>query len=553
MSRGGWRRPAGYVAVAGVALAIAVFAFVLRFNALGGSLAGFDNDEFTVLSRVDMILAGEQPLRDFADGELRSIWPSLTYEVPAMAQRLWGRNLLVHALLTCGTLAFCAVLVFLLGRALSGSKVVAALAALAVAASSPKLYNYPKVLTLSVGALAIRWVTLAPSVPRIALLALWTVIAVLFRHDYGIYVAVGALVALIVCEPRPWIVPARRVATYGVLTALFSLPSVAWVTYYVGIPEYIRDVLASVTAEGRRLDAWPVFDVAAPLATSSLVAFTYYAFWVLGPIALLVAILRLWRSTRVPRGGADPAMGAGLAMMALVANYFLLRANLPARFGDAVVPFALLAAWLAAGVGGSKTVHVTSAVLVSLLLVAVCASFVQMDRLNREMATGRLNESIPEAIARSREVARELREQPPVVWTEKPVERTIAVSRYLAECTAPDDRVLVATYADEVPYFARRLFAGGQRRFASNVLKSEADQRRVLERLAHQSVPVVVTDPAYQEEFVPDYPLVARHIEANYRSVGVIDVDGRPVMRVWVEKARRALRTDPVLGFPCYR
>lgn len=78
-----------------------------------------------------------------------------------------------------------------------------------------------------------------------------------------------------------------------------------------------------------------------------------------------------------------------------------------------------------------------------------------------------------------------------MIWTEKPVERAIAISRYLAECTARDDRVLLATNADTVVYFARRLIAGGQRRFTSNVLTSESDQRLVLERLARQSVPVV--------------------------------------------------------------
>jgi hypothetical protein len=75
----------------------------------------------------------------------------------------------------------------------------------------------------------------------------------------------------------------------------------------------------------------------------------------------------------------------------------------------------------------------------------------------------------------------------------------------------------------------------------------------VLRRLAHQSVPVVVTDTNYEHEFVIDYPLVARHIEAHYRDVGVITTDGRPVLHVWVEKSRHPVRTDPVLGFPCFQ
>src|SRR6185503_2700201 len=131
--------------------AIVALAFLLRFDAMGGALAGFDDEEFRKLARVDLVLAGERPLRDFTDGELRGVWPSLGDEYPALAQRLWGRNLLTHAALTCGTLAFCAALVFLLARHLARSWLVALLAALAVVGSYPHLYNYPKVLTLTVG------------------------------------------------------------------------------------------------------------------------------------------------------------------------------------------------------------------------------------------------------------------------------------------------------------------------------------------------------------------------------------------------------------------
>ena len=189
----------------------------------------------------------------------------------------------------------------------------------------------------------------------------------------------------------------------------------------------------------------------------------------------------------------------------------------------------------------------------ALVLAAVCAAFFQMNRLEHEMATGRLDESGSAVLAKFASVADVLRQQPPTTWSEKPVERKLAVSRYLAECTAPEDRVLLATFADEVAFFARRLFAGGQRRFTSNVLTSDRDQRLVLDRLARQSVPVVVTDMNYRHEFTVDYPLVARHIETYYRDVGVVTDGGTPILHVWVEQARRPVRTDPVLGFPCFR
>jgi hypothetical protein len=536
-----------------MALAIACLAFVFRFNALGGALAGFDNEEFNKLTRVNLILAGEQPIRDFNDGELRGIRPSLTYELPAWAQRRWGRNLLTHGVLTCGILAGCAAMVLLLARVLSRSLVVGLLAALAVMTSVPKLYNYPKVLTLTVAMAAVYWAISRPTIARLAVLAAWTVAAVLFRHDLGVYVAVATSAGLIACERRPWRVPARRLATYGVLTVLFSLPSVVWVAYYAGILPYLSDTLFAVGAEGRRLQAWPLIDLADPLSAPGLVALNYYAFWAIPVFGILLIALYTWRRVPLPRRFV--AMGVALATTTLVTNFFFLRSNLPARFGDAMVPVALVAAWLAGAVpeGSPRRQRAFAQAGVALVLLALCAAFVPMNQIVHELGTGGLSDSGSVVLSKFRDVAVSLRAEPPVTWTEKPVVRTIAVSRYLAECTAPEDRVLLATFADEVAYFARRQFAGGQRRFTSNVLTSESDQRQVLERLARQSVPVVVTDPNYDPEFTTDYPLVARHIEAHYREVGVVTDGVTPILHVWVEKTRRPVRTDPVLGFPCFQ
>lgn len=540
------------VAITVGALMIASLAFLIRFNTLGGALAGFDDEEFNKLTRADLILAGEQPLRDFTDGELRGVWPSLSYELPAFAQRLWGRNLLTHAALTCGLLAICAALVFLLAGAISGSWVVGTLAASGVIASYPHLYNYPKVMVITVAVVLMRWTFPRPTIIRMAALAAWTVIAALFRHDLAVYVMISTVVGLVVCEPRPVTVPLRRLATYVAFGALFSVPSVVWVQKYAGIQEYLRDALLSVGAEGRRLDGWPVFDLAHPTDVSSLIAFNYYAFWA---VAALGVVALAWRSRRRTQWEpATLALGASLVAMTLTSDYFFLRANLPARFGDGMAPVALLAAWLACMPEGSGWLRGGLARMATAgMFVAMCFAYVQINEIVHELATARMNESWRATRRQFTQVAGDLKQQPPAAWAEKPTERTAAVSRYLAECTSADDRVLLATFADDVAYFARRRFAGGQRRFTSGVLTTPADQRQVLRRLSHQSVPVAVTDPNYRTEFVYDYPIVAQHIEEHYRDVGVISTDGRPVLHVWVEKTRHALRTDPVLGFPCFQ
>ena len=74
------------------ATAVAVVAFTYRYNALEGTRGGLENDHVAHLMRTDMLLQGEQPLRDFAAAEPRGAWLSLSYAVPAWAQTLGGQR-----------------------------------------------------------------------------------------------------------------------------------------------------------------------------------------------------------------------------------------------------------------------------------------------------------------------------------------------------------------------------------------------------------------------------------------------------------------------------
>jgi len=550
-------RSAGRVALILAILAITAVAFLLRFNALGGSLGGFDDDEFVTLTHVDMVVSGQQPLRDFADNELRGVWPSLSFELPALAQRTWGRNLFVHACYTLGALALCAVMVFVLAGNLSRNWLVALLTAGVVILSWTVPYNYQKLFSMTLGIVAIRWAVLRPTWRRLAALAAATLIAGLFRHDYGLFVGVGAVAGIVGSQSRPMVVPLRRLAMYGGLLVLVSLPSLLWLAWNGGVIQYAGLVLrASLTqsVNNPAMGFRPRFDPAAPLAADSLIALTYYTYW-----ALVVAALALLAtlSTRRSRGGHDAHIGTGWALVAMTpfVNYFLLRSHLQARFGDAVVPMALIGPWIV-GTAPMLTSHVGRAVARAgppVLLALMCAAFVPIEYVPHELSTGGFTQS-PEVVAhRFAEVRRELLALPPSDWTKVDLSGTLGAARYLAECTAPDDYVLVGTFAEQVPYFARRRFAGGQSYFAFSFLRTEADQRLVLERLGHQSVPVILAAFDYDKEIIENYPLLAQHIASHYHEVGVIDAYGEPWVRVFVENERVPTGTDPLLGFPCFR
>jgi hypothetical protein len=547
---GGRRLAAAAVAAA----AVFVAAFLFRFNPLGGSLGGFDNDHFVRLLRSDMVLGGYQPLRDFADAELRGAWPSLGYELSALVQRLGGRTLLAEAYLTVGALAIAAALVFLLALDLSRRWLVALLATACVIASGPKLYNYEKVLLLAVAAVLIRLWLVKPSWGRLIGLSVLTTAAVLFRHDYGVYVAMGAVAAFV--ARGPWRIGplAGRLAAYGAITAVLLVPSLVWVQNYAGVGTYLQATLSSVAGESARTEfRRPPFDMGAVSAAGNFTAVAYYAFWAVVPVAMLAAAWRRLRDGRLDV--ADLATGAALIVIAVMANVYFLRNNLEARFGDAVVPIALLGAW-----ASGLVAHVHRPLVVrwtprAVLVVMLGALFVTGEVAQELRASG-LSDSWETVDRRFDATRAELAPLPPARWDNRSREEegTLVAARYLAECTAPDDRVLLVTYAPEVPVFARRLFAGGQGTFGLNFYLSESDQQRAVARLRQESVPIVLGSfDDYEGEFVEDYWFVHEYVAAHYREAGALEVDGEPRFRVLVEAARQPHRTHPELGLPCFR
>jgi hypothetical protein len=535
------------------ATALAGAAFVYRFNALDGSLGGFTNDQFADLMRAEMMWRGEQPLRDFADAELRGAWPALSYAVPAWAQQVGGRTLLPEAYLTVGAIALGHALMFLLVLELSRSWLVAFLATLLAIAMEPRLYSYQKILMLTAGAIAIRWAMLQPSAARLGAAAVTTALATLFRHDGGVYVGVGMIAALVARDAGAWSVVARRVGVYVGLTSLCLLPSAIWVQVYEGIPSYVKNNLDTIARESERtrLNVAAFSTAFGSVLADHLVVVTYYAFWAIIAIggAVLAARLAGGKLTSAERGSA-----VGLLSVALLGNQFLLRDSLVARFGDAVIPIAVMAAWTVGAARGFDRLvprRLAAGMTVALLLLMLSATWVFADVRDALDKAG-FTRSLSDATTQFVSVSENLRRQPAADWSTFTPRGTLIAARYIAECTRPDDHVLVAAEAPEIPFYARRRFAAGQATVSLSMYTSEDNQRRAIAQLASQSVPIILVNAERMDvDFVRAYPLLARYVMTLYRHAGTIDAGMQ--FAVYVKADRQPRRLDPHLGLPCFQ
>jgi hypothetical protein len=247
--------------------AVLTFAFLYRFNALGGTFGGFSNDEFGYLARARQIQAGELPFRDFNDPG----W-FLTDFLSAAAQWLGGYNLRSEALLTVGMLSLAAMLTFVLARRASGS-VAAALAAVGIhIALEPRHYNYPKLVLYALG-LVLAWAYAdKPSVARSVALGALVGVAFLFRHDHIVYLgALGLVTIALVHRPR---IREGIPAACGLMTgaAFFVVPFLGFLAVNGGIGEYFRLASVYVQRDAQRTSfSLPHFelDAANPLISVS--------------------------------------------------------------------------------------------------------------------------------------------------------------------------------------------------------------------------------------------------------------------------------------------
>jgi hypothetical protein len=411
-----------------------------------------------------------------------------------------------------------------------------------------------------VAALIVRLWILLPSWPWLAAMSAWTAIATLIRHDYGVYVATAAVAALLVRGPAPVMVRLRRIAGYVVVTVVLLLPSIVWVQQYAGVVTYAQRTIDSVRGESSRTRLIrPAFDRAAGFDQDNLVAVAYYTFWFIPCLALAALLVLLWRKAIDP---VTLATGVALLACAVVVNMFFLRGNLLARFGDAIVPVALLAAWTAgaiavlryAAAGRPSFSHAIFWLSARAPVVILIVTLFAAGEVGAELRAGGFTESAERAGQRFRNAHIELARMPPAAWTGAGEQGTLRASQYLAECTDPADRVLLATYAPEVPVYARRLVAAGQGTFGLTFYESEAQQREAVARLQQQSVPVVIGSfEDYEGDFAGDYRLVAAWVAAHYREAGSISVDGEPRFRVLVESSRPVRRTHPSFDLPCFR
>jgi hypothetical protein len=244
---------------------------------------------------------------------------------------------------------------------------------------------------------------------------------------------------------------------------------------------------------------------------------------------------------------------ASLAVLALILDRFFLRNNLGARFGDLGAPLAIVAAWLPWRLAGESRVRRGIAwAIAAVVMVPTMQALDTTGSVRRELDTSGLSDSVKKIGRRLAVVSAELGALPPSAEASPDPDPNAA--EYVRMCTALTDRVLVVADSPEILAMAGRGFAGGHPTFRPGFYTLESDQRQTLDRLARETVPVVLLDaePSYSTHFVPQFRLIHEHVMTAYERAGELPAPAGPAVQVYVQRGHAATGHYRTTGLPCF-
>jgi hypothetical protein len=208
----------------------------------------FTDDHFDRISRARQIARyGELPFRDFFDPGY-----FLTEFVSAGAQRLAGGSLLGELIVTSSFIATGALVVMLLVRRVAPSAVSAAVVTTLVILASPRPYDFDKFLFYPLGILLCWRYVDRRTVRSLLGLAGTAVAAGMFRYDNGMFIAAGALVAIVAVHVREAPVMMRRAGVFAAACIAWAIPYLVFLQMTAGIGEAAGQMIDYARREGLR-------------------------------------------------------------------------------------------------------------------------------------------------------------------------------------------------------------------------------------------------------------------------------------------------------------
>jgi hypothetical protein len=530
--------------ILGCACVAAVAAFAFRFL----TFRGLPNDQYMHLMWARQVLEGAVPGRDFWEPGM-----PLAIALSAMVQACWPGPFSEGLLSIAGLAVAAGVTCCVVAQATRAVSAGVAAAALQIALL-PRLYSYPKVLVPAVALLLLHRYVQRPAAVRLGTLAAWAVAAFLFRHDLGVIAAVAIAAGLLVMDDS-WGARTQHVVRFVTFGLLLVSPYVLFVAWNEGLAEHVRVGIEFSKAEAHQ---FLLFRNLPPLSPAALASTTLakddaggLLFWLthaaLAALAIVLIVDR--RNVRLV-----PLYAATLVLL-VAYRVEILRHPIAERVPDLSGVLALTLGWCT---GTLLTVgRASEAMRVSPLGAGAAAAFLApflLGAWSLAPVAGEIDEAnvLRGLGAMRQQAAGVYRTGTASDWDRYwPAGEAPPITRYLRECTAPEDRMLITWPAPEFYYFARRPFAAGHALLLPGVFSSAADQQTMLARLERERVPIVLVNESRADEFERSFPQLDAWIRDRYVVHSRFTIRDGSTVALAVRRELTALRSYGGEDWPC--
>ena len=295
------------------------------------------------------------------------------------------------------------------------------------------------------------------------------------------------------------------------------------------------------------------------LRQGNAVAWLYWLFVTLPVVALVVVGVTRVRGRPTGRAALETPKILAVALLCLVAQRALLRDPIESRLADAAGPTAILAAWLlgrwlAGGAARSTVPLALRAAAAATVMGITWLSIQGVADVRGHVGRTELLSGPAATIGRLNRVLSDLAVTPPIdLWAPAGSARDgRAIVRYVHECTAPTDRLVVTWFVPDAYFYADRGFSAGQLFWFEHYHDSPEDQRAAIDRIRGDSVPIVISRDT--PKFLSDFPLVHDYVVDNYDLAATLRFgEAEPGLRVYVDRRATPSGTYEPLGLPCFR
>ena len=530
------------------ALTAGAIAFAFRLI----TVRSLTDDHYMHLAWAQQLLLGQWPGRDFVDPGM-----PLMYSLSAVVQ-WFAPGPFSEALITCALLAIAASVTVIVTAELTGSVAAGTLAALFEIAMTPRLYSYPKILVPVIALLLIARHVRKPTRGTLALLALWTAVATLLRHDLGVYAAAGITTALALPLAKPRRV-VRPLVEYAVALVVMMVPYVVYVQWSEGLPAHFHNAIEFAKGEAHQRflapPAFPFWSDSRGLAAWNAADCAVFLFYVAN--LLPVVATALLATARTERRERTPAMAAAITMLVLYL-VVVLRHPIATRIQDLASLLAIAGTWtvVASGrraLGGAPAAARAARLAFAAIALAAAGSVAATWTLNDvsdRVAETRVMDGL-DLVDRTIEGVKESG----TVWPWErfwPAGELPEAIRYLNACTAPTDKVLLTWPAPQYYYFARRPFGAGQALFLPpDAFTNREDQELMLARMMRERIPIILVNETRAQEFADAYGAVQGYLRQEYVASGHFQIREGSDVTIAV---RRDLKPEGTYGserWPC--